>query len=182
MAARQSLPRAYHAAAGIGSKLYVWGGYSGPSEIKSTAVLEIFDLTSASWEQPQLLGGSDMPDGLQGMAVTSEGETVHCCCGRTGHYPYTSYRTVFEITPSQHLCRELQPASLSHTPPVERTLGCVVRFQDTLILYGGYTGQEQTNELHVFDLKKSESELWYYMHDACSIALVRPLLVGLQVA
>jgi len=91
------------------------------------------------------------------MAVTSDGETAYCCCGKAGS---TRYNTVFEITPSQHLCKKLQPTSPSHVP--EGTSGSgVVRFQDRLILFGGWTGQRRTNELHVFDLKKSECELWY---------------------
>ena len=156
MATRQPLPRTRHAAIGIGSKLYVWGGDDGSSKMKATA-LEIFDATSLNWKQ-ETLHGCDMPDGLRGMAVTSDEETAYCCCGRTGGSTY--YNTVFEITPSQHLCKELQPTSPSLMP--EGTLGSrVVRFQDKLILYGGYTGQRRTIELHVFDLKKSECKLWY---------------------
>ena len=154
MATRQPLPRERHAAVGIGSKLYVWGGYGGFSKIKTTA-LETFDVTSVQWEQSQLLNGSSVPDDLRGMAVTNDWETAYCCCGQTGS---TYYNTVFEITPSQHLCKELQPTSPSLMP--EKTSGSrVVRFQDKLVLFGGYTGQRWTNELHVFDLKKSECEL-----------------------
>ena len=168
MATREPLPRAHHAAVGIGSKLYVWGGYGGSSKIKSTA-LEIFDVTSLSWQQ-EALRGCDMPDGLWGMAVTSDRETAYCCCGKTGSSPkYTYYNTVFEITPSQHLCKELRPTSPSFTSPPGTLNSRVVQFQDKLILCGGFTSQKQTNELHVFDLKKSECELWYWIHDTCSI-------------
>ena len=158
MATRQPLPRTRHAAVGIGSKLYVWGGYGGSSKIKTTA-LETFDVTSVQWEQSQLLDGSSVPDGLRDMTVTSDEETAYCCCGQTGSFPnYTYYNTVFEITPSQHLCKELQPTSPSLMP--EKTSGSrVVRFQDKLVLFGGSTGQRRTNEVHVFDLKKSECEL-----------------------
>ena len=86
MATRQPLPRDSHAAAGIGSKLYVWGGDGGSSKIKSTA-LEIFVVTSVQWEEQKALRGYDMPDGLEGMAVMSDGETAYCCCSRTGSYP-----------------------------------------------------------------------------------------------
>ena len=163
MATRQPLPRESHAAVGIGSKLYVWGGYGGSSKIKTTA-LDTFDVTSVQWEQQTALRGCDMPDGLQAMAVTGDGETAYCCCGmtrRTGSITsYTYYNTVFEIIPSQRLCKELQPTSPSLM--LEGTSGSrVVRFQDKLILYGGYTGQRRTKELHVFDLKESECELWY---------------------
>ena len=159
MATRQPLPRTNHAAVSIGSKLYVWGGTGGSSKIETTA-LETFDVTSVQWEQQEALHGCEMPDGLDDMAVTGDGETAYCCCGRAGAYPYTYYNTVFEITPSQHLCKELQPASPSLTP--EKTSGSgVVRFQDKLTLFGGYTGQRRTNELHVFDFEKSECELSY---------------------
>ena len=154
MATRQPLPRTRHAAVGIGSKLYVWGGNGGFSKIKTTA-LEIFDVASLKWEEEEALHGCDMPDGLRAMAVTSDGETAYCCCGRTGSI---YYNTVFEITPSQHLCKELQPTSPSLMP--EKTSDSrVVRFHDRLILFGGYTDEKRTNELHVFDLKKSECEL-----------------------
>ena len=155
MAARQPLPRDRHAAVGIGRKLYVWGGYGGSSKIK-TAALETFDVTSVQWEQSQLLNGSSLPDGLRDMAVTSDGKTAYCCCGQTGS---TYYNTVFEITPSQHLCKELQPTSPSDARPQGTSGSGVVRFQDKLILFGGSTGQRLTNELHVFDLQKSECEL-----------------------
>ena len=157
MATRQPLPRRLHAAVGIGSKLYVWGGNGDSSKIKTTA-LETFHVTSVQWEQSQLLNGSSMPDGLWGMAVTSDGETAYCCCGLAGS---KHYNTVFEITPSQHLCKELQPTSPSDARPQGTSGSGVVRFQDKLVLFGGYTGQRRTNELHVFDLKKSECELWY---------------------
>ena len=157
MATRQPPPRDSHAAVGIGSKLYVWGSNGGSSKIKTTA-LETFDVTSVQWEQPQLLNGSSMPNGLRGMAVTSDGETAYCCCGLAGS---TRYNTVFEIIPSQHLCKELKPTSPSDARPQGTSGSGVVRFQDKLVLFGGYTGQRWTNELHVFDLKKSECELWY---------------------
>ena len=127
-------------------------------KIKSTA-LEIFDVVSLKWQVQQAFYGCDMPDGLHGMAITSDGETAYCCCGRTGSYPNnTYYNTVFEIAPSQHLCKELQPTSPSLMP--EKTSGSrVVRFHGKLVLFGGFTGKRWTNELRVFDLKKSECEL-----------------------
>lgn len=59
--ARQPLPRTNHAAVGVGSKLYVWGG-DGRSATIPTPTLEVFDVPSVSWEEPQRLHGSDMPD------------------------------------------------------------------------------------------------------------------------
>ena len=162
MATRQPLPRAWHAAVGIGSKLVVWGGDGGSTKIK-TRELAVFDVPSLTWEEdPPVVDGSDMPDGLRGMAVTSDGETAYCCGGQTGSsYPCTYYNKLFQITPSRHLCQELEPTSPSHTAPEKSSGSRLVQFGDKLVLYGGYTGHERTNELHVFHTKTSECELWY---------------------
>ena len=153
MATREPLPRRSHAAVGIGSKLYVWGGDGSGSTIRTTT-LEIFDVPSVTWEEPQILQGSDMPDGLADMAVTTEGETSYCFGGRAG--PYT-YNTLFQVNPSQHLCQTLQPTSPSHTAPRKTSSSRIVQFNHKLVLHGGFTGQRQTNELRVFDLTNSES-------------------------
>lgn len=161
MATREPLRRTTHAAVGIGSKLYVWGGYSSSSTIRSK-LIEIFDVPSATWEEPINLDGSDMPDGLYGMAVTSDGEVAYCCSGVTGSFPHdTRYNTIYQVTPFQNLCQELQPTSPSHTAPEKTSHSRIVHFQDKLILHGGSTGQMRTNELQVFDLKKSECEFCY---------------------
>ena len=169
MATRQPLPRPWHAAVGIGSKLYVWGGCSSSSTISTrTLSLETFDVPSVTWEEPQVLHGSDMPEGLRGMAVTSDGQTSYSFGGRAGSHPYTYYNTLFQVIPSQHLCQELQPTSSSNTAPDKTSASCILQFQDKLVLQGGYTGQSRTNELYVFDLKESECELWYCMVDTWS--------------
>ena len=172
MANWQPLPRHSHAAVGIGSKLYVWGGYS--SDSIATKALEIFDVSSVAWERlPQILQGPDMPDGLHSMAVTSDGKTAYCCGGETGLYPNcTYYNTLYQFIPSQHLCRELQLTGPgSHAAPEKTAGSSIVHFRDTLILYGGWTGQRRTNELHVWDLKSGEREqsVWYWIdgiHDS----------------
>ena len=159
MATRQPLPRTRHAAVGIGSNLYVWGGYDSGSDIR-TKELENFDVLSLTWKEPQVLQGVDMPDGLCAMAVTSDGETSYSFGGMTGSYPYKFYNDLFQVIPSQHLCDKLQPTSPSNTAPQKKAGGRAVQYQGKLVLHGGWTGQERTNELHVFDIKESECELW----------------------
>lgn len=153
----QPLPRTNHAAVGVGSKLYVWGG-DGRSATIPTPTLEIFDVPSVSWEEPQRLHGSDMPDaGLEGMAVTSDGEVAYSFGGVTGSYPFRTYHnTLYNVTPSHSLYHKLQPTSFSHTLPRTAEGSCIVQFQDKLLLHGGSDNITETNnELHVFDIKKS---------------------------
>jgi len=161
MATREPLPRAWHAAVGIGSKLYVWGGYTSGSAIR-TKELESFDVLSLTWKDPQVLHGVNIPDGLHAMAVTSDGETGYSFGGATGSaYPFTFYNDLFQVTPSQHLCHNLQSTSSSESDTApQKADSRAVQYRDKLVLHGGYTGQKRTNELHIFDLKKSECGLW----------------------
>ena len=161
MATREPLPRRSHAAVGVGSKLYVWGGDGSGSTIRTTA-LEIFDVPSVTWEEPRVLQGSDVPDGLADMAATTDGETSYFFGGRTGSsQPYTYHNSLFQFSPSQLQCQRLEPTSPSHKVPRKTSASCIVQFKDKLVLHGGFTGQRQTSELHVFDLRNSECKLWY---------------------
>lgn len=163
MAARQPLPRERHAAIGIGSKLYVWGGLSSNPTLRSRG-LEVFDVPSISWKEPRLLRGSSIPDRLWDMAVTSDGDTAYFFGGATGSHPnYTRCNTLYRLTPSQHLSQvqEIQHTSPADTTPQKKQGSRIVQHKDKLVLLGGRTGQGRTNELHVFDLKKSECERWY---------------------
>lgn len=167
MATRQPLPRDGHAAVGIGGKMVVWGGYGGPTKIK-TSTLEIFDVCSVTWQQPLVLHGSHMPDGLYGTAVTTEGLLLR---RRSGPYHnYTYHNTVFQIIPSQRLCQELPLPSPFHTAPEKALASCIVHFKDKLILYGGFTrqnlGTPQSDELYVLDIRNSECKLCCCMHDS----------------
>ena len=147
MTSSQPLPRSSYAAVGVGRKLYVWGGYNSSHTIQ-TAALEIFDETA--WQHPQQLRGR-LPDGLSCMAATADGEIAYTFGGTTDTY----CNTLYQINVSTLECIELVPVNPSHAP--KKTSGSgIVHFKDKLVVYGGYTGQVQTSELHVFDLKTSE--------------------------
>ena len=157
---REPLPRSRHAAVGIGSKLYVWAGDHSHLTIQSRK-LEIFDVPSMTWEWPQALYGSDMPDGLRGMAVTTDDVTSYTFGGATGSSnPYTYHNMLFQVTPSQHLCQTLEPLNPVSTSQKKIAGSGIVHFKDKLVLYGGFTGLGCTDELHAFDLRNGECELW----------------------
>lgn len=152
---RQLQPRRNHAAVGVGKKLYVWGGNTGDSTKIPSTTLENFDVSSLTWGQPQRLDGF-LPDGLWGMAITSDGEDAYTFGGRTGSYPKCTYfNTLYYVNPSTLQCRELVPGNPSQAP--KKASGCrMVHFNGKLVVHGGYTGGGRTDQLHVFDLKTSE--------------------------
>ena len=167
MASREPQRRKFHAAVGIGKHLFVWGGDGGSTKIRTT-VVESFNVLSLAWEQPQDLQGS-LPDGLCDMAVTCDGERAYFFGGRTGSYAFTFHDSLYQVTPSQNLCQHLQAESASHAPA--KTSGCcIVQFRDELVLHGGWTGEGRTDDLHVFDLKKSEKQ---YLAYACPLYIRR---------
>lgn len=180
---REPSPRTGHAAVGIGSKLYVWGGFG---QSVNTKTLEIFDVPSMTWEQQlpfEVTCGSNMPDTLYNMATTSaeSDDAVYSFGGQDRNHAFCN--TVFQITPAQKQYEELQPTSSSDTAPENTSSSCTVRFGDKLLLYGGRFGfQERSNELHVFDLKSSECEQSNFdgMHDNrysnCKLVICMPHL------
>lgn len=148
MSSRQPTSRAWHAAVGVGGKLFVWGGRG-----DGATTLERFDVSSLTWEELQQLKGS-LPEGLHDAAVTAGRENFYSFGGSAT----TSGRvnTLYEISPSTLLCRELLPNSPSHTP--QKQMGSrSVHFKNKVVVYGGSKSKGYTtNDLHVFDLEKSK--------------------------
>lgn len=150
MWAKEPEARYQHAAVGVENKLYIWGGYNCLKSIRSTT-LESFDVSSLKWEQPRQVNGS-LPDVLQNVAVTSDSECSYSYGGLTGN---TRLNALYEINLTTLQCRELETNSPSHAP--QQTEGCrTVLFKNKLVVYGGYNGQSNTDDLLVFDLDKSE--------------------------
>ena len=148
----QPQPRSSHAAFVVRnkSKLYIWAGLGDAATIP-TATMESFNFFSEEWEQPQTLHGS-LPDDLWSMAVTSDGESAYSFGGKTG----SAYvNTLYKVNPASLRCVQLLPASQSHAPKKTRGSG-MVHFNEKLVVHGGWNGQENTDKLHVFNLKESE--------------------------
>ena len=148
MSSRQPTARTWHSAVGVGDKLFIWGGH-GAIQIRTTT-LECFNVSSLSWEQPQQLKGS-LPDGLYNLAVTGDGRHFYAKSGRTNR--------VYEINPCTLLCRQLLKNSSIHAPQrQDGNRSRSVYFKNKVVVYGGVTEQDRTDDLHVFDLDKSEYE------------------------
>ena len=151
MSFKEPQPRALHSAVGVGQKLYVWGG-GGFSSIKA-ALIETFDVPSLAWQQPKMLHGSQLPDDMRGMAVASNGESAYFFGGRTDLSTY--FNTLFEINLSTLLCTELGNKA-SSTAPKKTCYSGMLYFDQKLVVHGGYTGQDETDDLRVFDLRTSK--------------------------
>ena len=152
MWSRQPPPRESHAAVGVGHKLYICGGVDDSSDEADTTIIESFDVPSVTWQQPEKLS-HPLPTGLEGMAVTGDGVSAYCYGGRIGHETYSN--TVYQINPLTRQCRELVPKDPSSAPK-KSSGSCVVYFDEKLVVHGGFTGQEWTNQLRVFHLRSSE--------------------------
>lgn len=156
MWSQQPPPRESHAAVGVGQKLYIWGGIDESSDDETDAatvtMIESFDVPSLAWQRPEKLS-RPLPSGLEGTAVTSDGVNAYCYGGRIGHETYLN--TIYQINPLTRQCKELVPKDPSCAP--KRSSGsCIVYFDEKLVVHGGFTGQEWTNQLRVFHLRSSE--------------------------
>ena len=142
-----------HGAVGCGGNLFVWGGVGGPGSPDPSSVLERFNVVSTSWQEPRQLRGQSLPDGLQRMAVTSDGEKAYFFGGSYGSY--TRHNSLYCLDLSSLVCRVIVPSSES---PSLRYDSAMVHYRRKLVLYGGDTGGVSvSDELFVFDLDTSEA-------------------------
>lgn len=152
MSYRRPQPRRWHAAFGVGFKHFIWGGYGSDVEIPTTQI-ETFDISCAKWEfKTQELQGS-LPDRLWSMAVTTDEENVYSFGGHTSS---GRINTIYQINPYTLECSELRPARSTPYEPKGTTGSRIVCFKDKLLVYGGETDQGYMDDLHVFDLRKSD--------------------------
>lgn len=152
MSSNEPRSRLRHAAVGFEQKLYVWGGYDGKSRDLDPATLESFNLSIESWEQQRQLRAS-LPKNLWGTAVATDGDSGYFFGGTTGSDIYTNALYKFDLSTLE--CEELVPKDGSRAPKAKVASG-MVYFNQMLVVHGGYTGQDRTEELHVFDLRTGE--------------------------
>lgn len=120
-------------------------------------MLETFDVLSETWQRPQELRGSP-PDVLCAVAVAGDSESAYFFGGASvSHSKNTFFNTLYQLDLSTLECKELVPRNPSQAPMKQSNSGMVL-FKDKLVVQGGYTGKDRSNELHTFDLKKSECE------------------------
>ena len=152
---REPQARCWHAAVSSNRHMLVWGGYGGISVRIETSTVEIFDVISATWRDPRQLSGQSLPDDLYGAAIAQDGDKTYSFGGRTGS---TRINDLLEIDLTSLKCGHLVPAAGSAPPPRARYGSAMVYYRRNLVTYGGFTGDGWSDELHVFDLNKSE---WY---------------------
>ena len=141
--------RYHHAAVGVGSNMFVWGGDGGDGSVVSSSVVERFNVQSASWGQVRC---PSLPDGLRGMAVESDGERAYCVGGFVGRGSQL-YNALYVLDLSSMRCRKLSTGAQS---PTARAYSNIIHYARTLVLYGGWTGSRMSDELFIFDLDTSE--------------------------
>jgi len=146
--AKQPKRRYYHAAFGVGSKHFLWGGDGSPAI--QTAQIEIFDVSSAKWQEPLSLKGS-LPGSLYGMAVTTDGDSAYSFGGYVGS---TLTNSIYEINTRTLECRHIIPTS-SYSPPGV-AYSSILLYIEQLVACGGSTDEGRTNDLYIFDLRKGE--------------------------
>ena len=153
MATKQSkyvpLPTLGHAAVPIGDKLYRWGGKG--SELWRNMV-DVFDVNKEQWECLTTRGRP--PPGIVGCAYTAIESSLFKFGGGDSH---SLRNSVHQLDTETMEWRELVPRNPSDAPQKKHHCGVVSFNEDKLVVFAGYVDHwKQTDELHVFDTKKSE--------------------------
>ena len=166
-------PRAWHGAASIDNRLYLWGGqtedFSESSRRKLASVVEAYDPYLEMWEQRATTGVP--PPGLYSGGCTSLNETLLWYGGNDGKSWFGSLHQLNTVTLNWD---ELHHNSQSQGPMAKSGCGLVSFQVNKLGLFGGYglpTGPTQpgsafirnncysdgrgwTNEFHLFHLQE----------------------------
>ena len=160
---RQPVARYFHAAVSFHSNLLVWGGYCGTVGLDDSAV-EHYDVLSMTWgEERQELRYLCLR-GLRRMAIACDGEIAYTFGGRTAQFglliaQFGLINDIYEVDLRSLACNVIQPSADSGLAPSARSNSAIVISRRRLIGYGGYTlGGVASNELHVFNLDKSEAQ------------------------
>ena len=146
---REPRARAWHASVIVGPSMIIWGG----RDVEETWQVEVFDPLSGTWLEPRQLHGDSLPRGLYNMAVARD-ENMAYVFGGYSNSTKQWYNQLFAIDLTSLECRELVPSAGSSSPPSARDGSRMVYRDRQLLIYGGYTGNAHSDELHVFDLDK----------------------------
>ena len=155
-------PRLYHFCASRNRSTFYWGGAtSGGEAIWGNAMKEDVPVTDLEylyelvvvgnkWKKHLLKG--QHPPGVCGGACAVVGDCLYLYGGKDKEGKGTS--SMFELNLSTKSWREL---SHPGTGVLNIKLSChMAAYNSALIIYGGWTDDGPTNELHMFDLKAGE--------------------------
>ena len=151
----EPLHRGSHAAIALGSKLHMWGGLVARSIEKSrelTQYVEVFDVATELWDQ-KLTHGTP-PPGMINTAYTVVGTCLFVFGGFDG---VSRHNSLFKLDLQTYQWEQVQASNLSSGP--QKKGGCrMVSYGDNqLVVFAGRTESGgTTDELHVFNLDKSE--------------------------
>ena len=146
-------PRGAHVSALVDGKIYVWGGDT--EGISDANHCYHFDPLSESWSQSDCIGPTP---GLESAACASAGHHLYVYggCDKRGRY----YSSLHQLDLRTNTWR-----MISSGPRRKRACGMVDLSSHLLLIGGRKEDNEDTEEIHMFDLKEGEKEgAMYYGH------------------
>ena len=169
---RQPLPRAFHCASAVGSKVFVWGGdpdcYKSPSYWeKWSRVVEEFDLPSGRWEQ-QITTGPP-PPGIAFAACASVDDYLFVYGGQ-GAFSAVPHNSLHKLNTRLLQWVKLTPGNTSEAPVATRSCGMTaigdvlavlggigrrsIPLQPGVLFTNGENGRRWTNGFHLYHVEE----------------------------
>ena len=144
--------RAGCVSATIDSKVFVWGGlltdHKDTSHLKNIYILKTLN---EKWTSKSTTG--EHPRGYKFCCSAQSGNVLHVYGGLDENNKYTG--SLFSLNLDILSWRELSPHV--HDGPSKKFGGGIVVQGEKIILFGGDTDDESTNELHIFNLSTGMS-------------------------
>ena len=143
----QPSPRYWHASVNIGGKLITWGGWGDNSQQIPASSVEVFD---GSWESIKTLGTPPTPTAT---AFTTIRSTAYNFGGSDDRGSRSN--ALHSLTAGEWRWRELRVLNKEQEPK-PKSGSAMVSLGDTLVVVGGETDDELTNEVHCFSVGGGE--------------------------
>ena len=142
-------PRSHHFSAAVVDKLNVWGGGGGLGESVVTSIIHHYDPDSETWNTNTCEGPH--PPGIRWGACASAGHHLYTYGGRDEGGNEQGTLHLLDTR-----SRRWKLISSEGGRPMEKT-GCgMIIYDSKIVLFGGFSNNRNTNELHTFNLKEGE--------------------------
>lgn len=132
-------------AAGVGTKIYVFGGFDGRG--KTLKTVEVYDTETNSWSV-----GPEMPEERHHASAVAAGDFIYVVGGYTGK-KFTPYAEMFILN------TKTGKWSIGASLPAARGAAAAAYWNEQIILAGGVGENGLVNELAVYDIRTNKWNL-----------------------
>ena len=143
--------RSGHTSTAVGTRVVVFGGYSGTTHLRDVHVL---DTDTMAWSRPSVGGGP--PPGMRGHTANLVGTKLFVFGGFTARRRHCRDLHVLDVSAADGSMTWAHPPRRGAVPSKRQDHAACVVQGDRLLVVGGWDGQQRLGDARVLDTTKVE--------------------------